>query len=86
MARHWRWVAALAVVLALGCVWLVREGRGQAPARPPQWEYAAENTLSADDPPKRRDAILKAWNKLGAEGWEMCAAERGFVIFKRLKR
>ena len=83
--------ATTGLVLILALVWHSR-GPALAQEKPAlalqKWEYKVEsvNTVAVFQAEKR-------FNKLGAQGWELCATERNgekegitFVIFKRPKR
>ena len=80
--------ASTALVLILSIAWFAREPAAaqKKPAQNMQkWEYKVK-TVSA----LALDHEQKGFNKLGSEGWELCATERNgekegvtFIIFKR---
>jgi hypothetical protein len=84
---------ATVLVLILSIAWFTRDpvAAQKKPAEIIQkWEYKVK-TVSA----LALDHEEKSFNKLGSEGWELCASERNsekgakgvtFVIFKRPKR
>jgi hypothetical protein len=84
-----------AVVLILSIVWFAREPataqkKPVLPQNLQKWEYKVKAVSALN-----LDHEEESFNKLGSEGWELCATERNgekgakgvaFVIFKRPKR
>jgi hypothetical protein len=85
--------ASIALVFILSMAWFTREPANaqKKPAQNlPKWEYKVK-TVSA----LNLDHEEASLNKLGSEGWELCATERNsltgakgvtFIIFKRPRR
>jgi hypothetical protein len=80
---------ALALGMALLFGWLSRQPIGAQEEAPPavqKWEYKVVLPDDALDPRKNE----AQFNRLGADGWELCAAQGNtspnYCIFKRPKR
>jgi hypothetical protein len=87
MSRFRNGILAVVVVVILAVVWMGSESKGQGPkAKSSQWEYTWEIGVHDNDTNEDIQKATKAWNKLGAQGWELCALDRGVAVFKRPKR